>query len=520
MTPPRPTTTGSAKGSSNASNASGGEVEHDPETTDPNAKQPGPDDEDDLPAGTMVGEYRIEERIGKGGMGVVFTAVHPVIGKRVAIKVLRADVCNDRFAVERFIDEARIVNQIEHPNIVDIFAFGELPDGRNYFVMEWLRGESLRTRSERERIPITQVCDILSPLARALLAAHEIGIVHRDLKPDNVFLVDVRGEQTLVKLLDFGVAKLGETDARAKQRVEHTATGSIVGTPQYLSPEQAKGHQVDYRADIYALGAIAFELITNRPPFVADNVMEMVAKHLMEPVAPPSTLVPTIPAELDQLVVATLAKDPAERPSLEDILAVLERVKELPELQGEPRRAQTFTATNPGVATPWPRPSTWPANTPFPTPPRPGTPWPAPTGSAVADAPTPGRSRAPRWIVVGLATATVLVAAVTCFVYLRRDPGPKIEHVQAPMTTEPSVVVMPPLTPTPPTPPPATPVEVPALPAVADVPGDAMPAPKHHHHVPMALGSAAGSGSSAPAVVDDDNDLLEPGSIPASGSAR
>jgi serine/threonine protein kinase len=284
-------------------------------------------DDGDIQPGTMVGEYRIENRIGKGGMGIVFAAVHPVIGKRVAIKVLRNDICNDRVAVDRFIDEARVVNQIEHPNIVDIFAFGELEDGRNYFVMEWLRGESLRALMDRTRVPIAQVCEILANLVRALEAAHSHGIVHRDLKPDNVFLVEVKGEQTLVKLLDFGVAKLNEKDIRSK-RVANTATGTIVGTPQYLSPEQARGHEVDYRADIYALGGIAFELLTGQTPFLADNVMEMVAKHIMEAPVRPSTLVPEIPFELDTLVVATLAKASQDRPPLTEWLAVLDRVKQ------------------------------------------------------------------------------------------------------------------------------------------------------------------------------------------------
>src|SRR3954471_5448371 len=162
----------------------------------------------DLAVGEMVGEYRVEGELGRGGMGRVYAATHPVIAKRAAIKVLHPELSVNTEAVERFIQEARSVNQIGHPNIVDIFAFGTLPDGRSYFVMEWLRGESLHTRIERERLPIAEALVMLETITVALEAAHEKGIVHRDLKPDNVFLVEVKGDRPQVKLLDFGIAKL------------------------------------------------------------------------------------------------------------------------------------------------------------------------------------------------------------------------------------------------------------------------------------------------------------------------
>ena len=142
----------------------------------------------ELPSGMTLGEYRIEDKIGEGGMGMVYAATHPVIGKRAAIKVLRKELCDDPRTLERFVDEARAVNQIGHPNIVDVFAFGTLPDGRSYFVMEWLKGETLRARVARGRLDHLEACTILRALARALEAAHDKGIIHRDLKPDNVFL--------------------------------------------------------------------------------------------------------------------------------------------------------------------------------------------------------------------------------------------------------------------------------------------------------------------------------------------
>jgi len=278
----------------------------------------------DLAPGAMLGEYRIEQKIGEGGMGVVFSAVHPLIGKRAAIKVLKRELCEDPYSVERFQDEARVVNEIGHPNIVDVFAFGEMPGGRRYFVMEWLRGESLRERIARQRTPLAAICAILRPLARALEAAHEKGIIHRDLKPDNIFLVETREGEPTVKLLDFGIAKLARTNA---PRLERTATGAMVGTPMYIAPEQARGHAIDHRVDIYSLGAIAFELLTGRTPFIADNAMEMVAKHLMEPPPTVASVWPNVPPALDEIVTRMLAKDANERPSLAQLCAVLDEVK-------------------------------------------------------------------------------------------------------------------------------------------------------------------------------------------------
>jgi serine/threonine-protein kinase len=314
-----------------------------------------PEDDVYLEPGTQLGEYQIEAKIGEGGMGVVYAAVHPLIGKRAAVKVLKAELCRSAFNVERFIDEARVVNKIGHPNIVDVFAFGRTTDGRSYFIMEWLKGESLRTRIARTRLDLDEVCAIVKQLARALEAAHEHGVIHRDLKPDNIFLIDVRGDTPIVKLLDFGIAKL----AREEHRMERTATGAMVGTPQYIAPEQAKGYAIDHRVDIYALGGIIFELLTGRPPYVADNAMEMVAKHLMEAVPRASSLT-TVPEPLDDLVLKMLAKDPAGRPPLAEVFAVIERTSQLDRTNVK------------GLRTPVPAPSplldSAPINIPTPTP--------------------------------------------------------------------------------------------------------------------------------------------------------
>ncbi|MBS1124219.1 MAG: uncharacterized protein H6Q90_6447 [Deltaproteobacteria bacterium] len=267
----------------------------------------------DLPVGTMVGEYQIQGLLGEGGMGRVWKAVHPVIAKQAAVKVLHPELSVNRQAVERFVQEARAVNQIGHPNIVDIFAFGTLPDGRCYFVMEQLRGESLRERIARQLPSIGEALGILDTIAMALEAAHETSIIHRDLKPDNVFLVETRGERPTVKLLDFGIAKLLGND---EGRAERTQTGNVLGTPAYISPEQARGIGVDHRTDIYALGALAFELLTARLPFPATNAADMIAQHLYQPPPSPRAVNPYIPVELDALVMCMLAKDANHRPTL------------------------------------------------------------------------------------------------------------------------------------------------------------------------------------------------------------
>jgi tRNA A-37 threonylcarbamoyl transferase component Bud32 len=270
--------------------------------------------------GAMVGEYRIEGVLGEGGMGTVYAAVHPVIAKRAAVKILKPELSVNRDAVERFAQEARAVNQIGHPNIVDIFAFGTLPDGRCYYVMEWLRGPSLAARLARGRLPMPEALAILDTIAVALAAAHEAGIVHRDLKPDNVFLTEVKGAAPTVKLLDFGIAKLLGTD---ELRMEKTRPGNLMGTPAYMSPEQARGYGVDHRTDLYAFGALAFELVTGAPVFEADNVADMIAQHLVAPPRPARALNPAVPPPLDALIQRLLAKDAAGRPSLDEVREVL-----------------------------------------------------------------------------------------------------------------------------------------------------------------------------------------------------
>lgn len=273
------------------------------------------DSHDRLTAGTMVGEYQIEKPIGEGGMGVVYGAVHPLIGKRSAIKVLHPKLSADRESVARFIQEAQAVNKIGHANIVDIFAFGTLRDGRAYFVMEWLQGHTLKERIERGTLPISDAATIMFALVRALEAAHAAGVIHRDLKPENVFLV-ADDDSFRVKLLDFGIAKLSS----AQQSTSRTATGLTVGTPLYMSPEQARGFDLDARTDLYSLGVVAYEMLCGRTPFGGEeSAVEVLHAHLAKPPRPPRELRPDVPAAFEAMILALLAKRPDDRPTLLDV---------------------------------------------------------------------------------------------------------------------------------------------------------------------------------------------------------
>jgi hypothetical protein len=279
----------------------------------------------ELRPGTEVGGYVIDAKIGVGGMGVVYGARHPRIGKRVAIKVLAPMYSANASTVRRFEQEAKVVNEIRHPNIVDVFQFGELPDGRSYFVMEWLDGQPLSERVERGPLSAQDTIAILDVVSDALEAAHEHGVIHRDLKADNVFLVRGRNRAT-VKLLDFGLAKLaGKSDTAS---VHRTRSGVIVGTPAYMAPEQARAKMIDARTDVYALGVLAYKMLTGAMPFTADNAMDLIVMHLKAPPPSPSKLARETPPELSKLVVRMMAKEPDERPALAEVRKVFAQLRQ------------------------------------------------------------------------------------------------------------------------------------------------------------------------------------------------
>jgi eukaryotic-like serine/threonine-protein kinase len=430
---------------------------------------------DDLAPGTMVGEYQIEARIGAGGMGVVYGALHPVIGKRAAIKVLNAKYSNDREELERFVLEAQAVNKIGHENIVDIFAFGHLPDGRRYFAMEWLVGETLHARLTHTVLPLADTVAIVTSLCHALEAAHAAGILHRDLKPENVFLL--RGDNARrIKLLDFGIAKLTGGD-----NANRTATGIVVGTPMYMSPEQASGAPLDAGTDIYTLGVVLYAMVCGKTPFQDLRTgVEIMTAHLRMPPPPPRSLNPTLPPELEQLLLKMLAKEPGQRPTLPEVRARLAALASFP---GKP------------IAIAPPNAPTIVANVKASRVPTPGD----PAGTAIVRR----RSRAPA-IAIGGVVLAVAIAAVAIVAAGNNDsPGPRETPEAPPPAPTTQGVSSTQLTPAkPPEPPahevaPGTPVK-PAEPAVHDVEPAAPakpPEPASHEVV-----HAAGSDATKPAL--------------------
>ena len=271
-----------------------------------------PAPETDLARGHPVGEYVIEEVIGRGGFGIVYRAVQPLIGKRVAIKVLSRMFSADREMVSRFVAEARAVNQIRHRNIIDIFSFGRLSDGRQYYVMEHLEGEGLdRYLANHGPLQVAVALPILRAVARALDAAHAKGVAHRDLKPENVYLTRDDDGVLFPKLLDFGIAKLSGDDDRVAHK---TNTGIPIGTPYYMSPEQCRGVGVDHRTDIYSFGALAYRLLTGAFPFDGAIVDIMHDQVYCEP-TPPSRKNPLLGPTVDAAIAWMMRKDPNERPS-------------------------------------------------------------------------------------------------------------------------------------------------------------------------------------------------------------
>jgi serine/threonine-protein kinase len=269
-------------------------------------------DDRELAPGQDVGEYRIEGVIGRGGFGTVYGAVQPVIGKRVAIKVLARRYAADQDIVSRFAAEARAVNQIRHRNIIDIFSFGQLPDGRHYYVMEYLDGQPLdghiRTHGA---MPLDEALPVLRAIARALDAAHAKGIAHRDLKPENIFLANDPDGGVFPKLLDFGIAKLMAPEDNVMHR---TGTGVPIGTPYYMSPEQCRGRDVDHRTDIYSFGIVIYRLLTGAFPFEGDDYMDLLFKQVNEEPPPPSSKKPDLPDSVDVAIAWMLQKDRDQRP--------------------------------------------------------------------------------------------------------------------------------------------------------------------------------------------------------------
>jgi serine/threonine-protein kinase len=289
--------------------------------------QPAPKSDEPHPLiGQTLGKYRITRLIGSGGMGAVFEASHESINQRVAVKVLHAKLTADTEAVQRFMKEAKTTSLVHHVGLVRVFDFGQLPDGAAYMMMEYLEGESLRARlATVTKLEVVDSLRITRQIAAALAAAHDKGVVHRDLKPENVLLVPdpetPSGERA--KVLDFGIAKVLEPDGE----VLKTTTGAILGTPTYMSPEQCRGvGNVTEKADVYSLGAMLYQMIAGRPPFVGQGSGDLIAMHIIETPTPLHELMPGVSPDVETLVHQMLIKKPDERPSMRQVLQSLEQL--------------------------------------------------------------------------------------------------------------------------------------------------------------------------------------------------
>jgi hypothetical protein len=417
-----------------------------------------------LSPGTIIGGYRIAREIGGGGMGLVYLAEHMLLGRPAAVKVLRPEVSHVPSAVQRFFTEARATIVIKHPGIVEIFDFGYTASGNAYIVMEWLEGATLSDTLARRRMSLVTTLTVARRMVAALAAAHGAGVVHRDLKPDNVFLLPDPdgGDVPLVKLLDFGIAKLVDEGAASPKQ---TATGVVMGTPVYMSPEQCRACPCDHRSDLYSLGCVLFEMVAGSPPFGGASAGELLAAHLMQPPPVLAQVTPGAPAALSHLVGRLLAKATAERPAdAATVLVELDRI--IATLTADRISAQRATVLAPDLM-------------------RVARATQPPTGPGTVLAPPPMRRGWRLAVALGLAGAALTVAGVALLrpptSEYQREPAPApVLELPAPTAAPAKTLSIPepaaPPTPPPPTPPPPAPVDMPT-PAVAPATTPAAPPP-------------------------------------------
>ncbi len=397
---------------------------------------------DDLLLGTVIGPYRVARLLGIGGMGRVYKGVHPSIGSRVAIKVLSRECSDRRDLVERFFAEAKAVNVIRHESIVNVLDLAMLPDGRPYIIMAYLDGAPLAGLVEAaahqgQRLPIGGVARLCAEVLDALSAAHGKGIVHRDLKPDNIFVAP----SGRPKVLDFGIAKLSDVSNIGSS----TRTGSLLGTPHYMSPEQAAGRAVDHRTDLYAMGVILFECITGQKPFNADSLFDLLRKHVELPPPPPRSLRPELPPALEQVILVALAKNPDERFANAQAMsmALQHATQGLSPEQWAPLTPGAATGTMPNGGWSPSQPASWGGRSSVPSTVSSGqvtTPRPASTGSKKG-----------LWIALGL--VLLVGGGVTAGVLASQGADDSTSVAAKPAEPVPTPVTTPtPTTPTPPTP--------------------------------------------------------------------
>jgi serine/threonine protein kinase len=295
----------------------------------------------ELSANTTLSHYRIVSKIGEGGMGEVYLAQDTKLDRKVALKILPADVAAHPDRMKRFVQEARAASSLNHPNIITIHEIGETASG--YFIgTEFIDGETLRERMSRGGVELSDTLDIVLQVASALTAAHGAGIVHRDIKPENIML----RRDGIVKVLDFGLAKLVEQtplDAEAETRMQvQTQAGVILGTAAFMSPEQARGQEVDARSDIWSLGCVLYEMLTRQQPFRGDTTTDVLANIIHR--EPPSILIrcPDAPAELERIIIRAVCKNKAERyQTANELLADLKQLQKRLEFEAELERSSS-----------------------------------------------------------------------------------------------------------------------------------------------------------------------------------
>ncbi|HEU0032652.1 MAG TPA: protein kinase [Kofleriaceae bacterium] len=379
------------------------------------------------------------QKLGEGGMGSVYLAEHPQIGKKVALKVLHAEFSSNADVTQRFFHEAKAVNDIGHPNIVDIVDYGRIqqPGSQElvYFIMEYLHGQSLSQVIRNDApLPPERALGIALQVADALAASHKCGIVHRDLKPDNIMLLSRGRERDFVKLLDFGIAKL-ENAAAGSHR---TRTGIVMGTPAYMSPEQCEGRgRIDHRTDVYALGIVLYEMLVGRVPFIGEGYGEILVQHLTQPAIPPSQF-RMINPHVEAVVMKALEKRPENRfPTMDEMMRAMSDPIGYVEAHGGIAGFSQRQLTPSNAPLPPPtRPTPSPFSTPIPgtLTPTPGHGFAAPTisGGGPLTSPTPipvptagGRSK----LGLVIAALVVLAAAAVGIVLVLNSGGKKTEPV-------------------------------------------------------------------------------------------
>lgn len=369
-----------------------------------------------LPSGpiTAIGPYKVLRQLARGGMGAVYLGEDSALDRRVAIKVMARELIHDEDAMVRFQREARATAAIVHPNIALIYLVGLAEEGSPFIAMEFIGGGTIeRLIREKIRVPFSKVADLMIQCAEALNAGQKKGIIHRDIKPGNIMLTD----DWTVKLVDFGLAKFFHEDSY------RTVAGMVMGTPRYMAPEQTQGREVDFRADMYSLGATFYHLLTGRPPFDGDNPTKIMLKHVTSPIVPMRSINPEVPMEFDDVIRKCLAKDPNDRfPTYLDLITDLSRIK----LQWTARERGSLVSSASDL------PTLRMGSDGMPLAPGQKTSRFAPPGGGGIDEHTAPHEEVPVWRYVVLVVLGGLLVVGAVALLLRRPPAPPVVADDAP----------------------------------------------------------------------------------------